>query len=141
MSGSLNKCFLIGHIGQDPEVRVNPSGDKFARFSLATTEKWNNAQGERQERTEWHNITVNGKLVDIVEKYLQKGQQISVEGKIQYKEYTDRDGIKKIATNIRCENLVMLGKVEGGSQRQAKPTSTAASTPATRDEYDEDIPF
>lgn len=142
MSGSLNKCFLIGHLGQDPEIRVNPSGDKFARFSLATAERWNNAQGERQEKTEWHNIVVNGKLVDVVEKYLHKGQQISIEGKIQYREYVDRDGVKKPATNIRCENLVMLGKVEGGHPQQGGPSKKGNTSDATpHDDYDDDISF
>jgi single-strand DNA-binding protein len=141
MSGSLNKCFLIGHLGQDPEIKVSPSGDKYARFSVATTERWKNAQGEKQEKTEWHNIVVNGKLVDVVEKYLHKGQQVSVEGKIQYREYTDRDGTKKVGTSIRCENLVMLGKPEDGVARQDKPASAAPRSASPHDDYDDDIAY
>ena len=118
MSGSLNKVLLIGNLGRDPELKSTPSGQSVARFSIATTETWKNQAGEKQSKTEWHNIVVWGKQAEIAEKYLRKGKQIMVEGRIQYREYTTQDGVKKTACDIRCDNFVMLGRMEdsGGSR-------------------------
>ncbi len=115
MSGSLNKVMLIGNLGRDPELKATPSGQSVARFSVATTETWKNQAGEKQSKTEWHNIVVWGKQAEIAEKYLRKGKQILVEGRIQYREYTDQAGVKKTACDIRCDNFVMLGRADEGS--------------------------
>lgn len=115
MSGSMNKVFLIGNLGRDPELKVTPSGQPLARFSLATTENWKTPQGEKQSKTEWHNIVVWGKPAETAEKFLRKGKQVLVEGRIQYREYTDQAGVKKTACEIRCDNFVMLGRMEEGA--------------------------
>lgn len=156
MSGSLNKVMLIGNLGKDPELKMTPSGQALARFSMATTETWKNTQGEKQSKTEWHNIVVWGKQAEIAEKFLRKGRQVLVEGRIQYREYTDQAGVKKYITDIRCDNFVMLGRMDEGG---AKPSGgynaeSRAATPVTQDfdeplppppsgggNYDEDIPF
>ncbi|MFN7957086.1 MAG: single-stranded DNA-binding protein [Holophagaceae bacterium] len=114
MSGSLNKVLLIGNLGRDPELKSTPSGQTVARFSVATTETWKNQSGEKQSKTEWHNIVVWGKQAEIAEKYLRKGKQVMIEGRIQYREYTDQAGVKKTACDIRCDNFVMLGRMEEG---------------------------
>jgi single-strand DNA-binding protein len=105
---------LIGNLGRDPELKVTPSGQALARFSVATTETWKNPQGEKQSKTEWHNIVVWGKQAETAEKFLRKGRQVLIEGRIQYREYTDQAGVKKTATEIRCDNFVMLGRMEEG---------------------------
>ena len=166
MSGSLNKVMLIGNLGKDPELKVTPSGQPVARFSIATTETWKNPQGEKQSKTEWHNVVVWGKQAEIAEKYLRKGKQILVEGRVQYREYTDQAGVKKHVTEIRCDHFVMLGRMdESGSQREGgynRANSGASSAdagagvgahsgggqdfddmapPPPSSGYDEDIPF
>lgn len=112
MSGSLNKVLLIGNLGRDPELKATPSGQSVARFSLATTETWKSQDGTKQSKTEWHNIVVWGKQAEIAEKFLRKGKQIMVEGRIQYRDYTDQAGVKKTFCDIRCDNFVMLGRME-----------------------------
>ena len=147
MAGSLNKVILIGNLGKDPELKTTPSGMAVAHFSLATTENWKSAAGEKQSKTEWHNIDVWGKQAEVAAKYLTKGKQVMIEGRIQYREYTDQAGVKKMATSIRCDNFVMLGSMgEGGAT--SKP---AAQKPAAQDDYeappvmggnyDDDIPY
>jgi single-strand DNA-binding protein len=162
MSGSLNKVMLIGNLGKDPELKMTTSGQPVCRFSLATTETWRNAQGEKQSKTEWHNIVVWGKQAEIAEKYLRKGKQVLVEGRIQYREYTDQAGVKKTACDIRCDNFVMLGRMEDGGAPRAdrgdygsRPAERSADrapaahhdyedmppAPAAGGGFDEDIPF
>ena len=151
MSGSLNKVMLIGNLGRDPEVKATPSGQSVARFSVATTDTWKNQQGEKQSKTEWHNIVVWGKQAEIAEKYLRKGKQVLVEGRIQYREYTDQAGVKKTACDIRCDNFVMLGsdRDEGGRGGESGyPTYGAGAregstgpAPADAAFMDDDIPF
>ncbi len=144
MSGSLNKVMLIGNLGKDPELKMTTSGQPVCRFSLATTETWKNAQGEKQSKTEWHNVVVWGKQAEIAEKYLRKGKQILVEGRIQYREYTDQAGVKKTACDIRCDNFVMLGRMEdgGGARGDYAPRSSERGSdraPAAHHDY-EDMP-
>ena len=154
MSGSLNKVLLIGNLGRDPELKSTPSGQSVARFSVATTETWKNQAGEKQSKTEWHNIVVWGKQAEIAEKYLRKGKQVMVEGRIQYREYTGQDGVKKTACDIRCDNFVMLGRMEDGGSRDSsgyggKATGGGsqdfedhgAPSPAGGSFPDDDIPF
>lgn len=103
-----NKVSLIGHTGKEVEI-INFEKGKMAKVSLATNDYYTNAAGEKVEETQWHNLIFNGKLADIMEKYVQKGKEIAVEGKIQYKTYDDKDGIKRYNTEIRVEELVLLG--------------------------------
>ncbi len=102
MAGSVNKVILIGNIGQDPEVRTMQSGDKVCSFSIATSESWRDkASGERKEKTEWHNISIfNQNLVTIAEKYLKKGSKVYLEGQLETRKYTDKNGIEKYATDV-----------------------------------------
>lgn len=148
MAGSLNKVMLIGNLGKDPELKMTPSGQALARFSVATTETWKNPAGEKQSKTEWHNVVVWGKQAEIAEKYLRKGKQVLIEGRIQYREYTDQAGVKKTACDIRCDNFVMLGSKDEGAGRAAgggmdegyepPPPQPAA---AGGGGYEDDIPF
>ena len=142
MAGSLNKVILIGNLGKDPELKMLPSGQAVANFSLATTESWKNAQGERQSKTEWHQISIFGKLAETAEKWLRKGQSLMVEGRINYREYTDQQGTKRTATTIRCDNFVMLGSKDsnrggGDSEGHQEPYGTTSGGGG----YDDDIPF
>jgi single-strand DNA-binding protein len=150
MSGSLNKVMLIGNLGRDPELKMTPSGQALARFSVATTETWKNPQGEKQTKTEWHNIVVWGKQAEVAEKYLRKGKQVLIEGRIQYREYTDQAGVKKTACDIRCDNFVMLGRMEDGGRSTASDrggveeyenSGPVPPVPAGGAAYDDDIPF
>lgn len=150
MSGSLNKVMLIGNLGRDPELKMTPSGQALARFSVATTETWKNPQGEKQSKTEWHNVVVWGKQAEVAEKYLRKGKQVLIEGRIQYREYTDQAGVKKTACDIRCDNFVMLGRLEDGGGRPSgggggaddyEPTGAPAPASGGAAAYDDDIPF
>jgi len=138
MSGSLNKVMLIGNLGRDPELKVTPSGQALARFSVATTETWKNPQGEKQSKTEWHNVVVWGKQAEVAEKFLRKGKQVLIEGRIQYREYTDQAGVKKTACEIRCDNFVMLGRMEDGA---GGGRSFGASGGSGADEYESTGPI
>lgn len=123
-------------------MKMLPSGQAVANFSLATTESWKNAQGERQSKTEWHQISIFGKLAETAEKWLRKGQSLMVEGRINYREYTDQQGVKKTATTIRCDNFVMLGSKDsnkGGGDSDGHQDSSSA--PSGGGGYDDDIPF
>lgn len=154
---SLNRATLIGNLGRDPEVRYMPSGDAVANLAIATTEKWKDKQtGEQKEATEWHRVAFFGKLADVCGQYLKKGSQVYVEGKIQTRKYTDKDGIEKYTTEIRGESMVMLGgRSDGaGAQPQSAPAqgqqqrnsyAEAKGKPQPQrqvgDDFDDDIPF
>ncbi len=110
MNALKNKVQLIGHLGQDPEIVTLDSGKKLAKFSIATTDHYKNANGEKVEDTQWHTIVAWGKTADIVESYLQKGKQVAVEGKLTHRSYDTKEGEKRYITEIRCNELLMLGK-------------------------------
>lgn len=112
---SLNKAMLIGNLGADPEVRYTASGSSVANFRIATTEVWNNRDGERQERTEWHRIVVWGKQAEHCGEYLSKGRSVYVEGRIQTREWEDKEGQKRYTTEINADRVTFLGsRGEGG---------------------------
>jgi single-strand DNA-binding protein len=116
---SLNKVILIGNLGKDPEMRYTQAGEPIANFSLATSERWTDKSGQKQEKTEWHRVEVFGKTAQIVRDYCQKGKQVYLEGSIKYDEWTDKDGNKRNMTKIRVSGpgsrLVLLGsRGEGG---------------------------
>jgi len=135
---AVNKVILIGNLGRDPEIRYTKSGQAVATFSLATTEKWKNKSGEREERTEWHRIVAWGKLGEICGEYLTKGKQAYIEGRIQTREWEDKDGNKKTTTEIVATNMVMLSQAGGG---RASESPSAGAGSAEPDFEDEDIPF
>ena len=134
---SVNKAILIGHVGQDPQIK-DVSGVKVANFSLATTERgYKTANGtEIPERTEWHNVVCWRSLADIIEKYVHKGSHLYVEGKIKTRSY-EQDGVKKYATDIHVDNIQLLGKKEGENQN-SQPTTTH---PSVDSNYKDDLPF
>ncbi len=132
MSRSLNKAIIIGNLGSDPEIRTTGNGGRVAQFSVATSRKWTSNSGEQQEKTEWHRIVVWGKLVDVVEKYVKKGQQVYVEGEIQYRQYEDKEGVTKYTTEINARELMMLGGREGGGGGGGGGYGGGASAPRER---------
>ena len=109
MAGGVNKVILIGNLGSDPEVRYTPSGQPVANFNIATSESWTDKTGQKQDRTEWHRIVVWGKLAELCGEYLGKGRQVYVEGKLQTRQWEDRDGNKRSTTEIQAREITFLG--------------------------------
>lgn len=114
MAGGVNKVILVGHLGADPDMRYTPSGQGVCELRLATSESWNDKNGQRQERTEWHRVVVWGKRAEICSKYLAKGRQVYVEGRIQTRNYDDKDGNKRYITEVIANDVQFLG---GGGGR------------------------
>lgn len=143
---SLNKVMLIGGLGRDPEVRYTSSGTAVASFSVATTEKFKNKSGDWEERTEWHNVTLWGRLAEIAGEYLAKGKQVFIEGRLQTRKWQDRDGKDRYTTEIVGEKMQMLGG--GNGQRSSDGGSgggagSRAEEPLYPEGFnpDDDIPF
>ncbi len=156
--GSLNRVQLMGNLGRDPELRYTPEGTPVCNFSVATTEAWTSKAGEKQEKTEWHRISMWGKLGEIAGQYLKKGRQVYVEGSIRSREYLDKEGVKKTAFEIRADRMVMLSgrggeggggeSGEGGGKpyskkpaNQEQPSAVSENSPGEPEFNDEDIPF
>ena len=144
----LNKATLIGRLGRDPEVRYMPNGDAVCNFSLATSEKFTDKSGNKAEKTEWHNIVIYRKLAEIAGQYLKKGSQVYLEGKIQSRKYTDKNGVERTAYEIVCHEMKMLGgKTEGSSESAntaeppAPPSRQAPAAPAQPVDDIDEIPF
>ena len=110
MNAIKNKVQLIGNLGQDPEVVNLESGNKLAKFSIATNESYRNSKGEKITETQWHNVVVWGKLADVVEKFLTKGSEVAVEGKLVHRSYETKEGEKRYVSEIKCSELLMLGR-------------------------------
>jgi single-strand DNA-binding protein len=169
---SVNKVIIVGNLGRDPEVRTFPSGDRVANVTVATTDRWKDKQsGEMKEATEWHRIVFNGRLAEIVEQYLRKGSQVYVEGSLRTRKWTDQSGVEKFTTEIRADQMQMLGSRQGmggpsgggggddgggyedsaprrppaPASRPAASAPRAAPAPAKSssgfDDMDDDIPF
>ena len=133
---SLNKIMLIGHLGRDPEIRYTPEGSPVASFSLATSENWTDKNGTRQEHTEWHNIVAWNRLADLSKRFLSKGRQVYVEGRLRSREWTDRDGNKRRTTEIIATQMVLLG-----SRPQGADAGVQAMEPVARPAVDADQAF
>jgi single-strand DNA-binding protein len=149
MAGSVNKVILVGNLGKDPEVRRMTSGEPVVNLSLATSESWRDkASGERKEKTEWHRVVIfNKNLADVAEKYLKKGSKVYVEGQLQTRKWTDKDGQEKYSTEVVLQNfrgeLTMLdgrGGEGGGGGGGGRGASEAPAS-FQRDEMDDEIPF
>ena len=111
---SVNKVIIVGNLGRDPEMRTFPSGDQVANVTIATTDKWKDKQtGEMKEATEWHRVVFNGRLAEIVGQYLRKGSQVYVEGSLRTRKWTDQSGVEKYSTEIRADQMQMLGSRQG----------------------------
>ncbi|MBC5775920.1 single-stranded DNA-binding protein [Pontibacter sp. KCTC 32443] len=125
---SVNKVILIGNLGKDPEVRHLEGGVAVARFPLATSESFKDKNGQKQEKTEWHNIVLWRGLAEVAEKYLRKGQSVFIEGKIRTSQYQDKEGNQRYSTEIVADNMTMLTRGEGGSQDGGGNYQGAASS-------------
>jgi single-strand DNA-binding protein len=133
----VNKVILIGNLGKDPEVRSLESGAKVASFSLATTESYKNKEGQKVDQTEWHNIVLWRGLAEVAEKYLKKGSQIYLEGKIRSRSWDDKEGNKRYTTEIIADTFTMLG-----AKREETPRTTSEpETPPIAPGQDDDLPF
>ncbi len=141
----LNKVILIGNLGRDPETRYMTNGDAVCNFSVATSENWTDRNsGQRQERTEWHNIVLYRKLAEIAGQCLKKGSQVYLEGKIQSRKYTNKQGVERTAYEIVCSEMKMLGgKAEGAEMQNTPPPPAQQQTaaPMPKDDIDDDVPF
>jgi len=144
MARGINKAILIGHLGADPETRYMPSGSAVTNLRLATTESWKDKEtGEQQERTEWHNVAMFGRLAEIAAEYLRKGSQVYIEGRIRTRKWQDRDGNDRWTTEIVANEMQMLGSRPGGSAPARAPEQPGggAAPPAPTEDFDDDIPF
>ncbi|MBK0391482.1 single-stranded DNA-binding protein [Ramlibacter algicola] len=161
---SVNKVIIVGNLGKDPEMRTFPSGGRVCNVTIATSERWKDKQsGEMKEHTEWHRVVFNDRLAEIAGEYLRKGSQVYVEGSLRTRKWTDQSGAEKYTTEIRADEMKMLGKREGmggGSSMDgddgggySRPPAPRAPAPAPRapaggnkpssgfDDMDDDIPF
>ncbi len=144
---SLNKVMLIGNLGKDPEVRYTQDGSPVASFSLATSENWTDKNGTRQERTEWHNIVAWSKLAELSKRYLSKGRQVYVEGRLRTREWNDKDGNKRRTTEVIATQMVLLGSRPQGAEANSMPPSPVQrppemdQAPGDASITDDDIPF
>jgi single-strand DNA-binding protein len=144
-NSGVNKVILIGRLGQDPEIRYMPSGDAVANISLATSESWKDKQGQMQERTEWHKVTVFGKLAEICGEYLKKGAQVYFEGKLQTRKW-NKDGVDMYTTEIKVDGfegkMQMLGGGDNPKPQQQNQPPKNNSAPVTEPDFDlDDVPF
>lgn len=141
--GSVNKVILVGHLGRDAEVRVTPSGNPVANFSIATTEVWKDKSGQKQEKTEWHRVALWGKAAESLKEYLVKGKMIYVEGRLETRKW-EKDGVERYTTEVKADKITLLGGGGGGGGRSM---DRGASGPSGGDEppmepiTDDDIPF
>jgi single-strand DNA-binding protein len=150
---SVNKVILVGRLGKDPETRYMTSGEAVTNCTLATSENWKDKNGEKQERTEWHNLVFYRRLAEIAGEYLRKGSQVYIEGKIQTRKWQDKEGRDRYTTEIIVNEMQMLGSkssgggsfevVENQAPRSAPAAKPAAAAPAKGnfDSFDDDIPF
>ncbi len=133
----VNKVILVGNLGKDPEVKYTAGGVPVANFTIATSEKWTDKNGEKQERTEWHRIVAWRKLAEICGEYMSKGKQVYIEGKLQTRSWEDKDGQTRYTTEIMADNIVLLGRKGQEGQESGDKSS------AENDDHidDDDIPF
>jgi single-strand DNA-binding protein len=141
---SLNKVLIIGNLGKDPEVRFTPGGRAVARFPVATSEVWSDQEGQRQERTEWHNVVVWGKQAETCGQYLSKGRQVFLEGSIRSRQYDDKDGNKRYITEVIAQRVQFLGsrgEGAGAGRGGGGGGGSSDAPPPTPMAEDDDIPF
>ncbi len=147
MARGVNKVILVGTLGKDPETRYMPSGGAVTSFSVATNESWKDKQtGEKQERTEWHNISMFGRLAEIAGEYLKKGSQVYLEGSLRTEKWQDKQGQDRYTTKIIANEMQMLGGRPGGGDFSSAPAQQSQPRPANQpapvdDSFDDDIPF
>jgi single-strand DNA-binding protein len=142
----VNKVILVGNLGSDPEVRTTPNGQRVANFRLATSRNWTGQDGQRQEKTEWHSIVVWGKQAEIAERYLQKGKQIYLEGRLETRSWQDKEGQTRYKTEVICENFQMLGRAgdrngEPAGDYQRDRAAAPEESMSQAGGSDDDLPF
>ena len=130
--GSVNKVVLVGHLGGDPETRFTPSGTAVANFNLATNQTWRDANGELQDKTEWHRCVMFGKSAELAGELLKKGQLVYLEGKLQTRNWEDKDGVKRYTTEIVCDIFTMLGR---------RMDNSGQTNPVAASDDEDDLPF
>ena len=130
---SVNKVILMGNLGRDPEVRFMPNGDAVCNFSIATTDSWKDKAGERQEKTEWHNIVMYRRLAEIAGEYLKKGRPVYLEGRLQTRKWQTKEGQDRYTTEVIADSMQMLGGRDGAPAQESQPSSK----PEARDEFDQ----
>ena len=155
---SVNKVILMGNLGRDPEVRFMPNGDAVCNFSIATTDSWKDKAGEKQEKTEWHNIVMYRRLAEIAGEYLKKGRPVYLEGRLQTRKWQTKEGQDRYTTEIIADSMQMLGGRDGASAQDSQPrpqpeskdefdqtpsrnNQTSSSSGNSFDEFEDDIPF
>lgn len=137
---SVNKVILVGNLGRDPEMRYMPSGDALVSFSIATTDSWKDKNGQKQEKTEWHNISIFGKLAEIAGEYLKKGSSVYVEGRLETRKWQDKEGNERQSTGVVCDRMQMLGgKSDARQPAESKPESNEQK--GSFDDFEENIPW
>ena len=132
---SVNKVIVLGNLGKDPELRHLPNGDAVCNFSLATTESWKDKEGNKQDKTEWHNVVIFRKLAEIAGEYLKKGRPVYIEGRLQTRKWQDKEGKDRYTTEIVADQMQMLGSREEAKEIAKTPAS------ANFDDMESDIPF
>jgi len=130
--GSVNKVVLVGHLGGDPETRYTPSGAAVANFNMATNESWRDANGELQDKTEWHRCVMFGKSAELAGELLKKGQLVYLEGKLQTRNWEDKDGVKRYTTEVVCDMFTMLGR---------RMDNSGQTNPVATGDNEDDLPF
>jgi single-strand DNA-binding protein len=156
---SVNKVILLGNLGRDPETRYTTGGDAVTTLNIATSEQWKDKSGEKQERTEWHRVVLFARLAEIAGEYLKKGRSVYIEGRLQTRKYTDKDGVEKYSTEIVADRMQLLGGREGGATggdaefagatsgagpSRREPAASAAKGGGGKkntEDFDDDIPF
>lgn len=149
---SVNKVILVGRLGKDPEVRYMPNGEAVANATLATSETWKDKSGEKQEKTEWHRVTFYRKLAEIVGEYLKKGSMVYVEGRLETRKWTDKEGKERYTTEIIANEMQMLSSRSGGGNSFEVMDKESGGAPASKpakpaksggefDDFEDDIPF
>ncbi len=133
---SVNKVIIVGNLGQDPEARFTPQGTAVTNLSVATNESWKNQNGEIQDRTEWHRVVIYGKMAETASQYMQKGQMVYVEGRLQTNEWEDQNKNKRKTTEIRCDNFTMLGR-----RSDVGVVKNVQEASSTNEEDSDDLPF
>ena len=145
MSSSVNKVILVGRLGKDPELKYTQGGVSMTRFSIATDETWKDQNGEKQQRTEWHNIITWRKLAEICGQYLNKGKLVYIEGRLQTRSWEDKEGNRRYTTEVQADNMVMLSGGRSDETRTVGTSNAAATSTSPSDTNpeitDDDIPF
>ena len=138
----VNKVIVLGHLGRDPEMRYAPDGKAIANFSLATSESFKDKDGNKQERTEWHRVVFFGRTAEVAGEYLRKGGMAYVEGRLQTRKWTDKEGQERYTTEIIGDRLQLIGgKKEDGAEHAPAPASRGGNTPPPVEDFDDEIPF